>query len=293
LADLYLARQRQSLRPRSFVSAQRHLISYAKPLRALPLAEIDRRPVAKLIASLGDSSGATTANMVRASLSACFSWGMREGLCASNPAQHTNKLAVPASRDRVLSDHELAAIWRGTEGDYSAIVCLLMLLGCRREEVGGLKWSEIDLGRAMISLPGERTKNGRAFDIPLAPAALAILQAQPRREGDHVFGRAGFKGWVTGKREIDKRVKIAPWRLHDLRRTVSTQMHERLGVAPHVVEAVLNHVSGHQAGVAGTYNKATYAAEKRRTLDRWAEHLLAIVEGRDSKIVPFATRGVQ
>jgi hypothetical protein len=89
---------------------------------------------------------------------------------------------------------------------------------------------------------------------------------------------------------LDARAKIAPWVLHDLRRTMSTVMHERLGVQPHIVEACLNHVGGHQGGVAGTYNRSVYANEKRRAVDLWAAHVEAMVEGRESKVVAFMGR---
>ena len=204
---------------------------------------------------------------------------------------NTNKFDVGGSRERVLSDGELRSLWTATGGDdqYSQILRLLLLTGCRRDEIGSVRWSEVDLEKALISLPGERTKNSRAFDVPLAPAALSILEAQPRKpDRDFVFGRGrgGYRGWARSKATLDSRVKIEPrWTLHDLRRTLSTVMHERLGVQPHVVEAVLGHVSGHKAGVAGVYNRAAYLAEKTVALLRWAEHIAAIVEGHPAKIV--------
>ena len=86
---------------------------------------------------------------------------------------------------------------------------------------------------------------------------------------------------------------VSPWRLHDLRRTVSTMIHDELGIAPHIVEAVLNHISGHRAGVAGVYNRAVYAKEKAVALARWAEHLGAIVGGERSKVVAMPKGGVR
>ena len=112
----------------------------------------------------------------------------------------------------------------------------------------------------MISLPAERTKNKRPHDIPLSPTALAILTDWSQRSvgRDYVFGKskAGYQGWSNSKEFLDQRIaeagKAVPhWTLHDLRRTISTRMHDELGIAPHIVEAVLNHVSGHRAGVAG------------------------------------------
>ena len=101
------------------------------------------------------------------------------------------------------------------------------------------------------------------------------MQGQPRRNSsDFVFGERGFNDWDRAKQPLDQRLGIALWRLHDLRRTCATGMAE-LGVQPHIIEAVLNHVSGHRAGVAGVYNRATYAEPMREALQRWADHVEA------------------
>jgi integrase len=171
-------------------------------------------------------------------------------------------------------------------------VKLLALTGQRRDEIGSLRWQEIDFDKAVIALPPERTKNSRPHDVPLSDAALVILKGRPRLvDREYVFttGANGFRGWSNYKTLLDSRVgAIAPWRLHDLRRTVSTRMHDELGILPHIVEAVLNHVSGHKAGVAGTYNRAFYAKEKAIALARWAEHLASIVSGEPSKVVAIS-----
>jgi integrase len=133
----------------------------------------------------------------------------------------------------------------------------------------------VDLDRALIVLPAARTKNKREHAIPLSGAAMAILSQSPRR-GEFVFGLRGFVSWSKAKAKLDGRINVQPWRLHDLRRTAATVMADRLGVLPHVVEAILNHVSGHRAGVAGVYNRARYEGEMRQALDRWAAHLAPI-----------------
>jgi len=285
----FLARQAKRLKPRSYAEVERHLLTQAKPLHRLQLRTVDRRTIAGRLTEIGESAGPSAANRLRSDLHSFFVWAMREGLVDANPVANTNRHEEGGSRERVLTGDELRAIWTATAGgnQYSAIVRLLLLLACRRDEVGSLRQPEVDLDQAMISLPGERTKNSKPFDIPLSPAALAILEAQPQRPGrDFVFGRGqgGFSGWSKAKAELDQRANIAPWRLHDLRRTASTNMHG-LGVQPHIVEAVLGHVSGHKAGVAGVYNRATYSAEKAAALTLWAEHLAALVEGRPAKIV--------
>src|SRR5262249_52908513 len=159
------------------------------------------------------------------------------------------------------TDKELATLWNSLpDNDYGRIVRLLILTGCRRDEIGSLRWSEIDRDARLIALPGERTKNGRIHDVPLSKAALEIIDATPRRvDRDFVFGegKGGFSGWSKAKAALDTQLNLKPWRLHDLRRTASTRMADA-GVQPHIIEAVLNHISGHKAGVAGVYNRSTY-----------------------------------
>ena len=152
----------------------------------------------------------------------------------------------------------------------------MILTAQRREEIGGLRWDEIDFGRGLIVLGPERTKNRRPHELPLPPKAKAILERQPR-QWPWVFGnpRRSFTNWGDPKGKLP--ALAAPWRLHDLRRTTATGMAE-LGTLPHVIEAVLNHVSGHRAGVAGIYNRATYAKEMREALERWADHVEAITK---------------
>jgi integrase len=166
---------------------------------------------------------------------------------------------------------------------------LLILTGQRREEVGSLGWSEVADDK--IVLPAERTKNKREHVVPLAAPARAILEGQPRRDGrDYVFGRGtgGFSGWSRCKARLDQRIAeiagrpLPGWTLHDLRRSCVTHMAD-LGVQPHVIEAVINHVSGSKASVAGIYNKSTYEREKTAALALWGEHVMALVKAAGAR----------
>ena len=251
---------------------ERHLRKHAKPLHKLTLAEIDRRTIAQLLSGVERSAGPFARNRVRTTLSAFFSWLIREGLIDVNPVAGTGKANEGPSRDRVLTQTELAEVWHAATGTFGDIIRLLLLTGQRRNEIGQLRWSEIDLGRGMIVLPPERTKNKLRHELPLAAQALTILQER-KHQGDHVFREFN---WYRGKLALDAALKgVAAWTLHDLRRTCATGMAE-LGVQPHVIEAVLNHVSGHKAGVAGIYNRAKYADEMRSALQRWADHVEAL-----------------
>jgi integrase len=298
MVDRYLTeRAAKRLKPRSFEEVERHLKKHWSPLADVPIRQVTRSDVAAQLGRIAKDSGPFASNRARAALSAFFSWAIGEGLVDATPVLGTNKATEEVSRDRVLSSEELAAIWNHAgAGDYGAIVRLLILTGQRREEVGGMLWSEIDLDKRVWRIDAERTKNGLAHDVPLSSLAVEILRRRERSDRALVFGsREGpFQGWSNAKSALDKRVlgKLRdqgtqkPWRLHDIRRTVATRMAD-LGVQPHVIEAVLNHISGHKAGVAGVYNRASYANEKRQALDMWGEHVASLAEGRESNIVPL------
>jgi integrase len=278
LVARYLESRKSEWRPRSEREVTRHLTLYAKPLHRLPITAVSQRDVADLLSGVAKDAGNVTSNRVRASMAAFLGWIIREGirLPEGNVAAYTNK-REERSRDRVLSDAELKTIWHACPAnDYGAILKLLMLTGQRAGEIAALRWSEIHDDQIVLS--AERTKNARTHVVPLSEPAKVILAAFTAKGRSCVFGRdnRGFCGWSTAKESIDARIALAHWTPHDLRRTVATRMAE-LGVQPHVIEAVLNHVSGHKGGVAGIYNRATYDKEKREALNLWAEHVTALV----------------
>jgi len=241
-------------------------------LHKLPLADVDRRTLAVLLGQVETASGPFARNRVRSSLSAFFTWAIQEGLTEINPVAGTGKADEGNSRERVLTQDELRTLWRSLgEDSFSAVIRLLLLTGQRRTEIGGLAWAEVDLAKAQLVLPASRVKNGRDHTVPLSAQALAILQRQPQRS-EFVFGERGFTNWADAKARLDQHVAIAPWRLHDIRRSCATGMTE-LGVQPHHIEAILNHQSGHKQGIAGTYNRAKYTDAVREGLQRWADHI--------------------
>jgi integrase len=276
VVDDWLKVRKEDMKPRSHVEWTRHLKQHWKPLHKLMLGAVTRQDIAAQMRTIAKDSGPVSANRARGALSAMFAWAIGEGLCEANPVIGTNKAAEEKPRERVLDDAELAAVWKATpDNDYGRIVRLLMLTGQRRDEIGKLCWSEIDRKARTISLDGARTKNARAHVVPLSDAALGILNAVTQVDGrDFVFGRGkgGYSGWSKGKDALDAACGVKDWTLHDLRRTGATRMAEN-GVLPHVIEAVLNHVSGHKSGVAGIYNRSTYEKEKREALDTLASYI--------------------
>jgi len=268
----YLERKKTSLKPRAFAEVERYLTNHCAQFHRLNLADIDRRKIATLLAEIEIERGPIARNRARATLSALFTWAVQEGLAEINPVAGTAKANEGNSRDRVLTVEELRQLWRSLGDDrVSNVVRLLLLTGQRRNEIGKLTWDEIDLARNVIVLPPARTKNGQEHCVPLSRQALTIIERQIRRSG-FVFGERGYGNWTDGKARLDRHLGIAAWTLHDLRRTAATGMAE-LGVMPHIIEAVLNHVSGHKAGVAGIYNRARYEGEMRDALQRWADHI--------------------
>ena len=234
--------------------------------------------------------GRTSAARARGVLSALFTWAMKEGLCDANPVLGTNdpSAGIP-SRDRVLNDREIHAIWNACQDDdFGRIVKLLMLTGCRREEIGGLRWEEVDPGTNVMTIPGPRTKNGRDLMLTLPEVAICILQLAPRRKDrPYVFGGrgGGFSAWSYSTIGINSRITGAAgkplphWTLHDLRRTFRTGL-GRLGVAPHVAELAINHVKG---GVEAIYDRYRYQPEIKAALSLWADHVGSIVDLNASK----------
>jgi integrase len=289
LVEQYLEFKEGQLRPRSFAEVKRHLEVNARPLHSLPLASVDQGAIAGRLNAVA-KGGAVAANRTRASLSAMFVWAMGEGLAANNPVINTNR-REEKTRDRVLSDAELRTIWQSLEDDdYGVIVKLLMLTGQRANEIAGLRWSEVDFRQRLISLPGERTKNGRPHDVPMADTVRALLKAGGQAgDRDLIFGRGDgpFSGWSKAKAALDERTgPLKHWTIHDLRRSLATGM-AGIGIRPHVIEAVLNHISGHKGGIAGIYNRAQYSAEKAEALARWDEYVGSLVCGYRSAVTPL------
>ncbi len=281
------------MRPRSHEETKRHLEKQWKILHSLPANKVSRADVAAQVRLIAKDSGPVAANRSRASLSAFFRWAIGEGLCDHNPVAGTNKQEEAGPRERSLSDAEAAAVWLAApENDYGRIVRLILLTGCRRDEIGSLQWPEIDLKEKTITLPKERTKNKQPHTVPLSDNAVAILKDILRRANrEFVFGagEGGYSGWSKSKREIDNTAKLKePWTLHDLRRTVRTGL-GKLGIAPHVAEAALNHLP---PKLIRTYDRNTYAAEKRDALDKWAAHLkVAVNQATGANVTALRNRG--
>ena len=143
-----------------------------------------------------------------------------------------------------------------------------------------MRWKEIDFAAATWTIPAERNKSNRTLVLPLSPMVIELIRSIPKTSDDRVFPARGNdsaspSGFSKGKRRLDAASKVTDWTLHDLRRTAATEM-ARLGVAPHVVERILNHTTGVLGGVAGIYNRFEYLPEMRAGLDLWNEYVKSL-----------------
>jgi integrase len=292
--DLYQAQT--VVRPSTSRKCQHVLGTLWQPLHSRPLASINRADIAALLETIAVERGRATAGRARIMLAALCVWAVKRGLVEHNVVHGSvNPAAGMSARDRVLEDNELAAILRASDDDtFGRIIWLLVLTGCRASEISGLRWgAEIDLETGLLIVPPERVKTAKTLRLTLPPQALAILKAIPRKDGcDFVFPserRTAFTAWSYCKTALDARVTkalgrpLAPWTIHDLRRTVRTGL-SRLGVRPDVAEACLNHT---KRGVLGVYDRHDYRREVQAALCVWAEHVTALVEDRDRKVVPL------
>jgi integrase len=189
VAARYLEARAPVLRPATVRGARWYLDVLWSPLHGRPIAGIRRADVATRLAEIVRDSGRTSAAQARRTLSALYAWSISEGLVESNPIIGSNDPgAGRQARDRVLTDAELRAVWLAADpnvlNDFGAIVRLLIITGARRQEIGGLRWDEVDLVSGSIAIPGSRTKNRERHEITLPPAALDIIRAVPRRAGN-------------------------------------------------------------------------------------------------------------
>jgi integrase len=261
------------------------------------LADITRADVHNLLDSIVDRDAPALANRTLALFRTMCGWAVQWGIITTSPCDRVKPPAPSVSRDRILSDAELKAVWNACDElgwPFGPFIRLLILTGSRRSEVAEMTWAEIDFETATWVLPKERAKNNREHTLPLSDAAIAILRELPHT-GDFVFSCFGSKP-ITGFQNAKNRLggllpaDMQPWTLHDLRRTAASGM-ARLGVNVAVVERVLNHVSGTFKGVVGVYQRHDFADEKRRALESWAAHVLAVAAGEDTPANVVALRG--
>jgi integrase len=274
IEDWYVREQRAR---KSFSQVEQAMALHVLPyLGRHEFDQVTKADLMRVVDRVADQGKFTQANRVRAFITRFFNWAVERDLVAVSPATSLPKPAVEISRDRVLSMIELHAVWQTAEQmgvPFGRIVQMLILTAQRRDEVAGMRWSELDLERARWVISKDRAKNGKAHIVHLSSQAIAILASLPKREGcDFVFsttGQTAVSGFSRAKAAIDVRSGVTGWRLHDLRRSVATYMADDLKVAPVVVDRILNHITGSLRGVAAVYQRSEFLADRKVALETW------------------------
>ena len=284
----WLKRDQSKNKPSSLYAVTRMIERDLLPAwRGRPVDGISKKDVIGLLDAITDRGAPVKARQTYSHVNRFFRWCVERDMLTANPMAGLKRPGNGKGRERVLTDAELAKVWRGADriGLLGTVVRLLILTGARREEITQLRWSEIHGDQ--IQLEGSRTKNGDAHIIPLSAAAQQLLGSLPRIAGsDFVFTTNGIKplsGWAKPKADLDDVCGVTDWRIHDLRRTVATGM-QKLGVTLQTVEAVLGHTSGSRGGIVGIYQRHDYATEKRAALDAWGDNVMALVEGAAPRV---------
>jgi integrase len=262
--------------------------------------DLDRATVVRVLDALRGSAGKASkqrggevmATRTAAYGRAAFEWAVRRGSLSINPFDKLPMPSAAPTRERVLSDDDLASVLKAaseTSAPYGHIVRMLALTGQRRDEVASMTWAEVSADLSTWTLPGTRTKNGAPHMVPLNKSAQELLrtllpdtaeaskrQIEARQKSGALVFPSGsataFSAWSKFKARLDKASGVDGWRLHDLRRTLATGF-QRLGIRLEVTEAVLNHISGSRSGIVGVYQRHNWESEKRAALDAWANHI--------------------
>ena len=265
------------------------------------ISEITRADVASLLDEVEDRTSIYRTNRVLAAIRKLFNWAMSRGMIEHSPVGPGMARSGERSRDRYLAPLEMRVVWEAAEAlgyPSGTLVKLLLVTGQRRDEVAGMRWDEIDLNERLWTLARERTKAGRAHLVPLSDLALELISSCPRL-GDYVLttrGECPVSGFAKWKKQLDKRIEalseakadstqsvgLPPWRLHDLRRTVATNM-EEIGVPPHTIASVLNHSPRGFKGITSVYTRGDLIYARRKALVAWARYLSLLLDERTAK----------
>jgi len=285
---------KKPMRPRSYAEVKRHLEDDCKPFWYRAIRSITQDDVSILYKKIARACGSGAASHTWSTLRAFMHWCMGKGVLDKNVAALYDGGGTSPPRKRALTDSEIGIIWNTCRDDhFGNIVRLLLLTGARRDEVGHMHLSELDLAAKKWHVPEDRAKNWNAYDVPLSDTAIDILTKAIKTREAFVFGHGttrGFSGWSKAKKALDKRIAeaghtIEHWQIHDLRRSCSSGL-QRLKIDPHIIEVCINHLP---SKLQRTYQTHGYEDERRTALARWAAHIDAVVNGKTiNNVVNFA-----
>ena len=263
---------------------------FGKPWRKLPITQITKQTINGVLNEIIERGTPSAATHAFSAIRRLLNWCVEQGYLEHSPCVGMKGPCKIKSRDRVLSEAELLAIWRAAQKmgwPFGANVQLLVSTAQRRTEVSGLRWSDLDLKQGLWTQPAARNKSGRLHVVPLSRLALKTICSLPRVHDDFLFPARGkdnpLSGYSKRKRKLDELSGVRDWTLHDLRRTAATGM-AALAIPPHVIERILNHTTGRLGGVAGIYNRFAYLPEMTEALERWSQHIGSLT--RDNEHLP-------
>jgi integrase len=277
---------RKKLRPNSRQQVEHIFNDFVMPAwRGRVIHDVQRRDVRELVKGIA-SDRPIMANRALAALSKFFGWLCEEDVIAASPCVGVKMPSAENVRDRFLDDEEIVSLWKACDAignPAGACFKTLLLLGQRRGEIAGMRRPEIDAA-GVWHVPQDRMKGKRAHALPLPPQVQEIIAAMPVIDNsDFVFtatGHAPLAHFGRMKAALDARMAVkAPWHTHDLRRTLATGM-ARIGVPVTTVEKILAHRSGTFRGIVGTYQQHSFIPEMRAALEKWAEHVDELVNGK-------------
>lgn len=251
------------------------------------IREVTRADVIEIMDGAIERGAHYSANRILSNVRKLYNWCIERGIVEKSPIVGLKAPTKEVARDRVLADDEIKAVLRACRNDtypFRQFAPMLLATGQRRGEMAQMRWSEIDLDNKIWVIPTERSKNGKPHVVPLSSYALRLLADIPRfLDCNIVFTttrRSPISGFSKALRRLWEATGATDWRLHDLRRTAASGM-ARASVPPHVVEKVLNHISGTISGVAAVYNRYAYDPEKRDALEGWGQVLERLGEDID------------
>jgi integrase len=331
-ADAYLRQAGKRLRPSSYREWSRIIERDVNPTwRSYRTEDITRSAVRELLQGIADRGAETQANRTLARLRTLFNWAVEQDVITVSPCAGLKPVKKETARDRALSDEEIRRFWNGCDqlgSPFGPLFKLLLLTAQRRDEVGTMEWSELDLEKRLWVIPHQKAKNDRTHEVTLSDLAIEIIAGikEERSKLDHLKaspfafttnGKTPVSGFSRAKERLDEKMErqarksaglpeeneayckalalrpetqllkqLPEWILHDLRRTAATGM-AKLGIPPHVVDRVLNHVSGTIRGVAAIYNRHGYSEERKRALEAWAHYVETLIRPVDSNVVPI------
>lgn len=272
--ELFADHNRKKNRERTGRDYDRYLTQHL-PTRSL--AELTRSDIVDVMRALSHVPG--TQRQAFMAIRAFLNWCVRNDYLQASPIQGYNPISTPKPRDRILSEEELAILYRHcSDTVFHRIIRMLVLTGQRRGEVSQMQWDWID--GDTITVPGDVAKNGHAHTFPIGPLTSELLN-QSANESELVFpGQRGpWNSWSKHKKKLDV-LSLEPWTLHDLRRSM-VSLHAKLGTPVTVAEKLVNHVSGTLGGIVGVYNRYDYMSEMKDAVSRYEAHIGKLTLGQN------------